>query len=69
MKFQPQTIEVRWTRHVGTAEDVRMNTLATFSNGLLYTDEPVFTDQQRFTYVSSEWTLDALLKTTKSDEG
>ena len=43
-----------------TAREVRMNSLAMFSYRLLLIDMSVLADQQRLTYISSVWILDAV---------
>ena len=53
------------TNRWGTTGEIRKNTEATFSYGLLYMDLPVLTDQLRLTYITSVWTHDADLKTSQ----
>ena len=39
---------------------IRTNSRVTFYCGLLHMDAPMLAVQQRFTYISSAWTLDAV---------
>ena len=45
---------------LGTAAEVKTNSLVAFSDGLLHTDTPVLTDQQKLTYISFVQSLDAI---------
>ena len=45
---------------LGTAGEVKTNSLATFSNGLLHMETPVLANEQRLTHTSSMRTADAV---------
>ena len=42
---------------LGTAGEVKTNSYATFSHGLLYMETPVLANQQRPIFISFVWTL------------
>ena len=45
---------------LGTAEEARTSSQATFSYGLLYRNTPVLTDQQKLIFISSIQIVDAI---------
>ena len=48
-----------------TAGEVKTDSLATFSNGLLHIDTPILADKHELTFISFVQTLDAIKKTYK----
>ena len=52
---------------LGSAREVKTNSLVTFFNGLLHTDTPVLTDRQKLSFVSSVHTLCACWGPTRSE--